>query len=136
MGPISKTLLDSVKQRVETWTPETQLGDIFVKMAPFFRIYNKYQNNYEHALQVLERCQKDEIFNQFVDAIDAVVKAEVKDEKATVKLESLIIMPVQRIPRIILLLGELQRKTPDTHPDKDILGQAIEALDEVMNYLD
>lgn len=45
-------------------------------------------------------------------------------------------MPIQRIPRIILLLGELQRKTPDTHPDKDLLGQAIESLDEVMNYLD
>merc|ERR1712137_1425581 len=136
MGPISKTLLDSVKQRVETWTPETQLGDIFVKMAPFFRIYNKYQNNYEHALQVLERCQKDETFNMFVDAIDAVVKAELKDDKATVKLESLIIMPVQRIPRIILLLGELGRKTPEDHADKALLEEAGQALDDVMNYLD
>lgn len=45
-------------------------------------------------------------------------------------------MPIQRIPRIILLLGELQRKTPEGHPDKETLGQASEALDEVMNYLD
>ena len=58
------------------------------------------------------------------------------DDKATVKLESLIIMPIQRIPRIILLLGELQRKTADEHPDKEILGQAIDALDGVMNFLD
>ena len=37
--PISKTLLDSVKQRVETWTPETQLGDIFVKMVNISLIF-------------------------------------------------------------------------------------------------
>jgi hypothetical protein len=59
-----------------------------------------------------------------------------KDDKATVKLESLIIMPVQRIPRIILLLTELSRKTPEDHPDKKLLDDAVVALDEVMNFLD
>ena len=35
--------------------------------APFFRIYNKYQNNYENACLAFEKCQKDEDFMKFVD---------------------------------------------------------------------
>ena len=38
-------------------------------MAPFFRIYNKYQNNYEHAVEALTQCEKDETFVTFVEVI-------------------------------------------------------------------
>jgi hypothetical protein len=53
-----------------------------------------------------------------------------------VSLEGLLIQPIQRIPRYILLLGELERKTDATHPDKTILTEAIGCMDRVMTYLD
>ena len=51
-------------------------------------------------------------------------------------LEGLLIQPIQRIPRYILLLNELERKTPDNHPDKENLKRASDELDRVLTYLD
>lgn len=51
-------------------------------------------------------------------------------------MEGLLIQPIQRIPRYILLLNELERKTPDNHPDKDNLQRASEEFDRVLTYLD
>jgi hypothetical protein len=56
--------------------------------------------------------------------------------QGAVSLESLLIQPVQRIPRYILLIGELHRKTPDDHPDKQNLADAIAAMEGVMLFLD
>ena len=45
------------------------------------------------------------------------------------------IQVIQRIPRWILLLNECASKTPEGHPDLEYLGEAADALDKVMNYL-
>ena len=37
------------------------------------------------------------------------------------RLESIIIMPIQRIPRYKLLLEDLLKRTPDAHPDCNLL---------------
>jgi hypothetical protein len=51
-------------------------------------------------------------------------------------LESLLIMPVQRIPRYNLLLRDLLRRTDDTHADFSNLTNALEQFENVMSYLD
>ena len=56
--------------------------------------------------------------------------------KDAVGLEGLLIQPVQRIPRYIMLLEELYRKTPDDHVDKQSLFDAKMALETVMIKLD
>jgi hypothetical protein len=37
------------------------------------------------------------------------------------RLESIIIMPIQRIPRYKLLLEDLLKRTPEAHPDCTLL---------------
>lgn len=37
------------------------------------------------------------------------------------RLESIIIMPIQRIPRYKLLLEDLLKRTPESHPDSNLL---------------
>ena len=44
------------------------------------------------------------------------------------RLQGLLIAPVQRIPRYILLLKELMRFTPQDTPDQAALDKALEAL--------
>jgi hypothetical protein len=46
-------------------------------------------------------------------------------------IQSLLIMPVQRIPRHILLLTDLAKHTPPEHPDFDLLTKAVERTKEV-----
>jgi len=99
--PINKHLLEAVRQRVDNWHENQLLGDIFLKMAPFFKMYNTYGNNYEKAVETISRCQADSAFSEAVERIETKVKAEWKE---CVSLESLLIMPVQRIPRYNLLL--------------------------------
>ena len=57
-------------------------------------------------------------------------------KKDVVGLEGLLIQPIQRIPRYILLLDTLNGKTPDNHPDKENAQEASKSLQRVMNYLD
>jgi len=46
-------------------------------------------------------------------------------------LQSLLIMPVQRIPRHILLLTDLAKHTPTDHPDFAALSRAVERTRQV-----
>ena len=50
-------------------------------------------------------------------------------------LRSLLIMPVQRIPRYNLLLGELLKETPNTHPDHADLTTAVAAMKQVAEHV-
>ena len=43
-------------------------------------------------------------------------------------LDSFLITPVQRIPRYLLLLQEILKKTPDTHPDHEGLKLAVKDM--------
>ncbi|KAJ6236823.1 faciogenital dysplasia protein [Anaeramoeba flamelloides] len=43
-------------------------------------------------------------------------------------LQSLLIMPIQRLPRYVLLLGELTKKTLPTHPDYVSLKKAFDEI--------
>jgi len=42
---------------------------------------------------------------------------------------TLLIMPVQRIPRYVLLLQDLKSKTPEQHPDLELLKAAIASME-------
>eukprot|EP01094_Clydonella_sp_ATCC50884_P006730 TRINITY_DN1593_c0_g2_i1.p1 TRINITY_DN1593_c0_g2~~TRINITY_DN1593_c0_g2_i1.p1 ORF type:complete len:856 (+),score=264.35 TRINITY_DN1593_c0_g2_i1:254-2569(+) len=136
--PINRHLLEAVRQRIDNWHEGQLIGDIFLKMAPFFKMYNTYGNNYENSVEIISRCQMDTAFNDATDKIAEQIKSEWGDTKdgGPVSLESLLIMPVQRIPRYNLLLRDLLRKTDETHPDFANLTEALEQFENVMTYLD
>lgn len=50
-------------------------------------------------------------------------------------LTDLLITPIQRIPRYSLLLKELNKKTPSTHPDHQDLCKAIQLFDELGQHI-
>ena len=45
------------------------------------------------------------------------------------RLNALLITPVQRIPRYKMLLEDVIKNTPDCHPDKKSLKEALEQID-------
>eukprot|EP01114_Cavostelium_apophysatum_P020874 TRINITY_DN7121_c0_g1_i2.p1 TRINITY_DN7121_c0_g1~~TRINITY_DN7121_c0_g1_i2.p1 ORF type:complete len:238 (-),score=54.15 TRINITY_DN7121_c0_g1_i2:161-874(-) len=50
-------------------------------------------------------------------------------------LSSLLIMPVQRVPRYVLLLTELKKLTPETHPDYENITKAVKLIREIAGSL-
>lgn len=51
------------------------------------------------------------------------------------KLESFLIMPIQRLPRYILLLKELQKYTHSQHPDYEHIAAALEVMGSLASKL-
>lgn len=50
-------------------------------------------------------------------------------------LGALLILPIQRIPRYVLLLQDLLRHTESKHPDHDDLVQALKEMRQVADYI-
>jgi len=51
-------------------------------------------------------------------------------------ITSLIIQPVQRIPRYVLLLVDLKINTPEDHPDYNFVDKSLEAMRKVAYQMD
>jgi len=92
-------LLDGLENRISRWSNVQLIGDIFLKMAPYFRCYTEYVTNFNVASNVLnELRQKNSAFANYLKRVE--------NDPALNKLDliSFLIMPVQRIPRYNLLL--------------------------------
>ena len=126
--PINQQLKNDLQKVIDSWSDSSTVGDIFVRVAPFMKMYNQYSNRYDNALSTLGKCMKNEEFQLLVEEIDGTAKLGSR-------LESLLISPIQRIPRYSLLLKELRKATPDGHPDIGHLDKAIPLVQQVANYI-
>jgi hypothetical protein len=88
---------------------EPDLCEVFLKNAPFLKVYTQYVSGYDKLLQVMARLtHKNRQFQQFLHD---------KQKSGTtcgLDIMAFFIMPVQRLPRYELLLRELIR-----HADPD-----------------
>jgi RhoGEF domain len=122
----SVALLDRLKQlaSVADWDSGTAVFCCaFVEMAPFFRSYFEYASKYTQASVRLKeiRAQKP-AFQEFCTQrkqIGAAMKLDVTD---------LLITPVQRLPRYVLLIDSLLKHTPAGHPDRENTQRALEIM--------
>eukprot|EP01116_Phalansterium_solitarium_P015684 TRINITY_DN3488_c2_g1_i1.p3 TRINITY_DN3488_c2_g1~~TRINITY_DN3488_c2_g1_i1.p3 ORF type:complete len:351 (+),score=150.07 TRINITY_DN3488_c2_g1_i1:1271-2323(+) len=123
---LNGTLLESLENRIgaEHWHSRQTVAGEFLRMAPWLKVYIQYVNNYNRAMSTLHELGRDEPrFTEFLRA--AKTKAE------AMELAAYLIMPVQRIPRYILLLQDLRAHTLPSHPDFDSLALALAKLQEV-----
>eukprot|EP00158_Paraphelidium_tribonemae_P006515 Partr_v1_DN27863_c0_g1_i1_m22540 putative FYVE, RhoGEF and PH domain containing len=124
------TLLGKIERRVQKWNVNKKLGDVFVEYSPNLEMYTHYVNNYNRALATFEECSQLASFKHFL------VEIRNQQEKRALGLLDLLITPIQRIPRYILLLKELLKHTTKAHPDYANLLLAIsrlQAIGEIIN---
>lgn len=50
-------------------------------------------------------------------------------------LDAILVVPVQRIPRYVLLLQDMVKSTPDEHADKQLLETALRTMKELADYI-
>ena len=50
-------------------------------------------------------------------------------------VQSVLLQPVQRVTKYPLMLAELNKHTPTTHPDKGDLGMAVERLQQAVGVI-
>ena len=87
-----------------------RVASVFARFAPYFKIFSTYVNNHANALLMLKTLKEKK---KFVTALDLCNK----EEGCMMGVESFLIMPVQRIPRYVLLLREMLRHTSKSHAE-------------------
>ncbi|XP_018418382.1 PREDICTED: dynamin-binding protein [Nanorana parkeri] len=96
-------------------------------------VYKEYCQNHEETIALLEAYEKDERFQRHLQECMGTVKSLYQELGRTnyINLGSFLIKPVQRIMRYPLLLMELVGATPDSHPDKNPMKDAVRAVKEI-----
>ncbi|KAF2074898.1 hypothetical protein CYY_003817 [Polysphondylium violaceum] len=107
----------------------TSITEIFNKNKENFRMYSTYIITYDSAMTTLARLKKKKDFSNFLD------KAKGDSRANGLDLTSLLIMPVQRLPRYVLLLNELLKNTPENHPNAKLLDKCIQGIKEVTIFI-
>lgn len=94
------------------------IAAVFVRYAPLFRSYALYSKNHTAAVSFLADCRE----RAYLDTVEAAAPALAA---AGATLDGLLIAPVQRVPRFVLLLRELQRSTPEADPARAGVDAAL-----------
>jgi len=127
----NSTLLRELEERTDerTWNENSVIGDIFVRMSSFLRVYASYNANYAKALLTIKQCKQQKKFNEFLESVGK--GNEKRKQFVGFDLQSFLITPVQRIPRYIILLKMLREHTMDDHPDFAYINEALEKIQVV-----
>eukprot|EP01090_Pellita_catalonica_P004145 TRINITY_DN1398_c0_g1_i1.p1 TRINITY_DN1398_c0_g1~~TRINITY_DN1398_c0_g1_i1.p1 ORF type:complete len:563 (-),score=123.30 TRINITY_DN1398_c0_g1_i1:119-1807(-) len=124
-------LLQTVKDRIDAWTSESTIGDIFLQNVEKFSIYRPYLQNYNTSMVTVRYLLKKN--ENFAHIRDSFEREQLKTN--ALGLEAFLIMPVQRLPRYLLLMRELIKYTAPDHPDFNLLEDARLGLQKVLDEI-
>jgi len=117
-------LLDDLGNRISDWDEDnTLLGDIFLKLGDYLKIYNSYCVNYAFALKTLSVCDKNPGFQELLQSCEAKVNHQ--------PFVFFLVTPIQRLPRYLMLLKRLLEETSPQHPDYSNLQKASQRLAQI-----
>ena len=109
---------------------QTKIAETVLKMMPYFKLYTPYFNNFDHSRQCLEKLKKNNSkISAWLNENDHKTQLENQD------LSSLLIKPIQRLPKYVLLFKDLKKNTEETHPDYQYIVQALEKFEVINNEL-
>ncbi|XP_011865330.1 PREDICTED: FYVE, RhoGEF and PH domain-containing protein 2-like [Vollenhovia emeryi] len=105
------------------------IAGIFHKLAPFFKLYSVYAYDYTQVLNLLQASQEnDSVFKRFI--CDQETRPEVGR-----KLASLLITPVQRVPRYQLLVKQVLQHTPYDHREHRHLQACLVEIEKSAKHI-
>ena len=109
---------------------ELNIGSVFVNFAPFFKMYGQYASNHDIAMAKLAalRTSSSSVEKLFVDL-------ESNPLCGGQTAASLFIMPIQRVPRYLLLLKELLKNLSESDSDYACLKQAIIEVSKAADFI-
>jgi hypothetical protein len=128
---VHKELLSDLGARFYAATNESPcIGDIFAHLAPYLKLYAQYYRDFDRADQELKRVMQRSRVQAFCD------KTKSDPRSRGLDLISFMIMPVQRLPRYVLLLEQLVEATPREHADFAPLASALKQMRDIVSSAD
>ncbi|CAL9708716.1 unnamed protein product [Knipowitschia caucasica] len=123
---IHKEFYDALLPRVQDWSQHQCVGDLFQKLASQLGVYRAFVDNYKVAVETADKCcQANAQFAQISESLKVKSTKDCKDQSAKYSLETLLYKPVDRVTRSTLVLHDLLKHTPSSHPDLPLLQDAL-----------
>lgn len=128
----NKLILSMLQERVSKWHTEELIGDIFIEVMennlldPHIEYIQRYNRSREFRLNL---AKDNKAFGQFLKINRLIPALENRS------FDDLLINPIQRIPRYILLLDNLLKSTKATHPDHYNIQTSLRRLQEFTSFL-
>ncbi|KAM7391467.1 hypothetical protein PAMP_022156 [Pampus punctatissimus] len=123
---IHKDFYDALLPRVQDWTYQQCVGDLFQKLASQLGVYRAFVDNYKVAVETADKCcQANAQFAEISENLKVKSTKDCKDQLAKNSLETLLYKPVDRVTRSTLVLHDLLKHTPSSHPDYPLLQDAL-----------
>ncbi|KAF2074909.1 hypothetical protein CYY_003786 [Polysphondylium violaceum] len=133
---VHQSFLDSLENRLNgnQWSEtESTIGELFFPyMGSWQLMYEKYINNYEKAF-ALTRYFK--ISPNYAEIQKSIYQKEKDTRCRYLDFNSFLVMPVQRLPRYIVLLQAIEKYTSQDHPDFGQVSLALVQLQDLTLYL-
>eukprot|EP00013_Stygamoeba_regulata_P002586 CAMPEP_0177636664 /NCGR_PEP_ID=MMETSP0447-20121125/4557_1 /TAXON_ID=0 /ORGANISM="Stygamoeba regulata, Strain BSH-02190019" /LENGTH=787 /DNA_ID=CAMNT_0019138537 /DNA_START=40 /DNA_END=2403 /DNA_ORIENTATION=- len=122
---VNRQLLEALVIEVEK--QHSDIGAAFLRVGQYLKVYSQYCNNQAVASRLVESLRASNLdFDGFLRY------SSHRPESRKRSLESLMIMPVQRVCRYPLLLASLLKKTPESHVDFVGLKEAHALIEEAV----
>uniref|UniRef100_A0A7N8XEQ0 BCR activator of RhoGEF and GTPase n=1 Tax=Mastacembelus armatus TaxID=205130 RepID=A0A7N8XEQ0_9TELE len=125
---IHKEFYDGLFPRVQQWSHHQRVGDLFQKLASQLGVYRAFVDNYELAVETAEKCCQAN--TQFAEISEVRTRGKrqiiiVKSDFSSFQHTALLYKPVDRVTRSTLVLHDLLKHTPTSHPDHPLLQDAL-----------
>lgn len=95
------------------------------KEVHFFKMYFEYLNNYALSSTTIDQLMQRKPFADFVD------RARLNPSHKLLTLKDYLIKPVQRLPKYVLIMKEIKKRTPTDHPDYANICRVLALFEEV-----
>jgi len=123
-------VLEAFKERMKDYdNRKTCIGDVFLNFTDMSNLYQTFVSTFDKSTLVLNQLLDNPEFAKWQEEV------AMKPELHRMRISTLLIMPVQRVPRYMLLLRELISKTPETHPDYTLLKKAYDFISDVASSI-
>ena len=100
---------------------------VFVQFADFLKMYTQYVGGYEKSIATINSLRGNKAFQKLLE--------DKRDELKGRGIMTYLIMPVQRIPRYVLLLRELKKHTGEDHPEHEALCVALAKIEKIAEHV-
>ncbi|KAI8853109.1 Dbl homology domain-containing protein [Chytridium lagenaria] len=126
--PVNQELMQRLQERrKESYGVVLQVGDIFLNVAQYLKMYTIYCGNQPEALAFLKSQKGNTELNLFLQY------CFLRPDCRGLDIGGFLLKPVQRICKYPLLIKELLKHTAEDHPDNDSLKNAYDLINSVVD---
>jgi hypothetical protein len=114
----------------EVLLDEVRVGALLMKYMPFFKIYTVYSDAYDDKQAVVK-----DLMGDGSTSFAKQLRSAMEDNEVSGDFSSLLIQPIQRIPRYKMLLERIVKKSPTEDPDLPHLEKALALITGVADHV-